>query len=262
MGFVDASGAIIEGSHATFHLPKRWVTASPMSYRREHTLVINATVNGALVGDVMLVYGYSKMLWDSCDYDGMATDALYNVDTGVQKLLRGRIPEETPSEYVGQICLMTSGSPWWTNFVAGDVWGETGSSERDQGYCTSGTDAGGGDKSWDETRCSIDRRFAMFVREVDCSGASAGYCASLNRESCYSTAGTCGACLYGYDGVAGDSNVPCICSCTNGGTCARESDFSSAGVRNRCLCPVGFAGLRCELTALSGAANSSNATGR
>ena len=100
MGFVDASGKILDGNYASFLLPKRWARASPMTYRREHTRVVSATVNGESVGDAMLVYGYSKMLWDSCDYDSMATDATYTPDGTEQ--------------YAGQICIMVARAPRWT----------------------------------------------------------------------------------------------------------------------------------------------------
>jgi hypothetical protein len=44
---------------------------------------------------------------------------------------------------------------------------------------------------------------------VDCSGASATYCAGLRREPCAFTTNTCGGCLAGYIGQSGDSNLVC-----------------------------------------------------
>ena len=233
LGFIDTTGAILGSDHASFHIPWRWITASPMSYRRQHTTVVNATVAGQIAGDVKLVYGHSKMLWDSCDYDGMATEASNELDGAVK----------VGSQFAGQICLVADGSPWWTNFAVGEEWGHTQSNERDQGFCTSGVSG-----SWDETRCSAERRFAIFVREVDCSAASAERCAGLNRDPCYSTAGTCGRCLYGYNGTAGDRNEPCLCTCLNGGRCLAETDDRRYvdGVRHVCHCANLFSGLLCE----------------
>jgi hypothetical protein len=50
---------------------------------------------------------------------------------------------------------------------------------------------------------------ATSVNTVNCSAASNAYCASLMREPCFATPQTCSACLSGYTGISGDSNVRC-----------------------------------------------------
>jgi len=70
-------------------------------------------------------------------------------------------------------------------------------------------------------------RMATFLSNQDAAGVSAtadislatlnsancSYvpqdCASINRAVCSRTGGTCGACLSGYTGIPGDSNIPC-----------------------------------------------------
>ena len=85
-------------------------------------------------------------------------------------------------------------------------------SEPEPQFCNSGL------AGYDATRCSGDRRFAIFVREVECGGAAAAGCAELHRKPCFSSRDTCGGCLDGFVGVgpllpanrsAGDSNTAC-----------------------------------------------------
>eukprot|EP01039_Chlorochromonas_danica_P002291 gene2291-2510_t len=48
---------------------------------------------------------------------------------------------------------------------------------------------------------------AIAVNSVDCTTSKT--CSSINRQACTTTAKTCGPCLDGYVGIAGDSNIPC-----------------------------------------------------
>jgi hypothetical protein len=47
------------------------------------------------------------------------------------------------------------------------------------------------------------------INTADCSGVSKNFCPQLHRESCSSTAGTCGLCKPGYTGVDYHSNTLC-----------------------------------------------------
>lgn len=47
------------------------------------------------------------------------------------------------------------------------------------------------------------------LNTVNCSQASASYCSAINRQSCAGTSHTCGSCLDGYTGSAGDGNDVC-----------------------------------------------------
>ena len=71
----------------------------------------------------------------------------------------------------------------------------------------------------------------------ECS--SAPDCSFLNREDCYDTAHTCGSCIAGYTGVAGDSNAECYIEDTKftlavGDACSIDSDCSTF------FCSAGF----------------------
>ena len=60
-------------------------------------------------------------------------------------------------------------------------------------------------------------------------------CAFINRESCRATTRTCGQCVYGYIGPAGDSNTPCpLPSSTvgTGGFCESSSGCASGSCLN------------------------------
>jgi hypothetical protein len=58
-----------------------------------------------------------------------------------------------------------------------------------------------------EQPCDQNKRFAIFVREVDCSGAPD--CGALHREPCFNTTATCGRCLHSFEGEPVDSNSAC-----------------------------------------------------
>eukprot|EP01044_Picomonas_judraskeda_P031975 COSAG03_NODE_12169_length_558_cov_0.915033_1_plen_120_part_10 len=75
--------------------------------------------------------------------------------------------------------------------------------DRDQIHCN---DLSSG-SPWNRQPCDVNKRLAIFVREVDCG--SAPDCAPLHREQCYSTKNTCGLCLTGFEAAPGDSNDPC-----------------------------------------------------
>ena len=71
----------------------------------------------------------------------------------------------------------------------------------------------------------------------ECS--SAPDCSFLNREDCYDTSHTCGSCISGYTGIAGDSNSECYIEDTKfildvGDACSIDSDCSTF------FCSAGF----------------------
>eukprot|EP01032_Pedospumella_encystans_P007530 gene7530-9027_t len=85
---------------------------------------------------------------------------------------------------------------------------------------------------------------ASTLNAVNCTNASPGFCAGLNREACYATPQTCSACLEGFMGIIGDSNAPCFnaslttlndvgSACTTNAECALN--LCSSGV---CAAPV------------------------
>ena len=71
---------------------------------------------------------------------------------------------------------------------------------------------------------------AMYLTAVDTANCSlAPSCEELNRNNCSETSHTCGPCLEGYDGVAGDFNSECslygdVEIVTEGENCIRHSD--------------------------------------
>eukprot|EP01047_Picozoa_sp_COSAG01_P082653 COSAG01_NODE_16970_length_1189_cov_1.240367_2_plen_376_part_01 len=129
-------------------------------------------------------------------------------------------------------------------------------------YCNSRAEADG---TFDATPCSTERRFAIFVRPIDCSSLPAE-CTSLHREACYDKPNSCGNCTAGFIGITGHSNTGCqadcssmpqplcdslhrhACSSTVGGqpnTCGECKDgFSGA---------PGFSNTLCTLDSLQGA---------
>ena len=73
--------------------------------------------------------------------------------------------------------------------------------------------------------------------EVDCSAAPD--CTALNRLACVSTAGTCGACLTGYVGPSGDSNIACrspVALKPIGAACSEGSQCSTGKCGPQGLC--------------------------
>jgi len=50
---------------------------------------------------------------------------------------------------------------------------------------------------------------AAVLSAVNCSAATTAFCANLNRDICLDTPQTCSSCLTGFDGLSGDSNLPC-----------------------------------------------------
>jgi hypothetical protein len=111
--------------------------------------------------------------------------------------------------YRGQICIMTAptSSPWWANFSYGDMT-QAPLSENQPGYCQSGgldTGVARYPNDGSATKCSATRRFAIFIRAVDCSSQLDSACAKLNRHACFSTENTCGRCLPGFVSEASES---------------------------------------------------------
>eukprot|EP01031_Cornospumella_fuschlensis_P043246 gene43246-52860_t len=56
---------------------------------------------------------------------------------------------------------------------------------------------------------SVVNNVLSVLSEVNCSSVSSTYCSSLNRSPCRTVSQTCGECLAGYSGVAGDANNLC-----------------------------------------------------
>jgi hypothetical protein len=76
---------------------------------------------------------------------------------------------------------------------------------------------------------------------VDCSGKGPNECGGLNREACFATAGTCGACLDEYEGEAGDSNSACTVSCALAPPCQDLNRESCSTTKNTCgACKTGY----------------------
>ena len=184
-----------------------------MAYLREHTDVV-ASVNEGAETITTLVFGNSYFEND-CDY------RYDDSHKGFQEDVPGSIGGNPPGYhgYRGQICLMTAETPWYSNFSSGDM-SMAPLSESEPGYCKSGLSGGaprrGFTGSEAVTHCSAEKRFAIFVREIECDGATD--CAALNRKGCFSSANTCGRCLPGFVGPgpqheasrsAWDSNEPC-----------------------------------------------------
>ena len=200
IGFVEQTGAVGMLSRATFLIPAEWVEAAPMSYLRAHVNV-SASVNGAAHAVHTLVFGSSYFERD-CDYK-----YLDNGPRGFQEDVPTSIGGNPAGYhgYRGQICLMTADSPWWSNFSTGSMVAPP-RSEPEPGYCKSGLTGGAPRRGFagSETvqQCSATRRFAIFVREVECGSQTADLCKALNRHPCFSTARTCGRCLTGFVGPA------------------------------------------------------------
>jgi hypothetical protein len=78
------------------------------------------------------------------------------------------------------------------------------------------------------------------LSQVNCTGTTISYCNGLNRNPCGTTSHTCGACLTGMVGVAGDSNSKCFspaqflnstvvaATCTSDDQCPSLFDCKSA----------------------------------
>eukprot|EP01047_Picozoa_sp_COSAG01_P067811 COSAG01_NODE_9653_length_2379_cov_1.225439_1_plen_764_part_01 len=113
------------------------------------------------------------------------------------------------SSFTADITCSAALSPWFNNFATGAP-GTSPSLQMDQPaqqvHCN---DLSSGSK-WDLQPCSVNKRLAIFVREVDCSQAPD--CSALHRVGCYSTPNTCGLCLSGHEAAPGDSNEPCTAS--------------------------------------------------
>ena len=88
------------------------------------------------------------------------------------------------------------------------------------------------------------------MNRVDCSLTPS--CAAYNRESCLSTANTCGSCLSGYIGQSGDGNSMCVSESRrttsiadpSGGTCESDVDCGGWEVCRRCRDGRGARGRR------------------
>ena len=218
MGFVDRTGAMLPTeSRARFLQPDEWVVQAPMSFLREHTDVA-ASVNGGAAAIATLVFGNSYMEQD-CDYRYDVSAGYKGFQEDVPAAIGGNQPVDAYHGYRGQVCLMTAQSPWYANFSAGDM-NSAPLSEPEPGYCKSGLSGGAPRRGFSGSEavphCSAEKLFAIFVREVECDGATG--CAALNRKGCFSSQNTCGRCLPGFVGAgpqdaasrsAWDSNQPC-----------------------------------------------------
>jgi hypothetical protein len=205
IGFITRAGRVLTGpagSWAKFLIPAEWVQQAPMSYLRMHSTVA-VSINGDFPAPQTLVFGSSYFEKD-CDYrynsngaKGFQQDvpaALGGTPWDCQGQDKGKCVYHG---YRGQICFSgVPQSPWWANFSHGDM-SQAPLSEQQPGYCNSGLDAG-----YQATNCSATRRFAIFVRKVDCSAQPAESCKALHRHPCYSTENTCGRCLPGFVGGA------------------------------------------------------------
>eukprot|EP01033_Poteriospumella_lacustris_P023332 gene23332-biopygen7964 len=100
---------------------------------------------------------------------------------------------------------------------------------------------------------------ASMVNVVNCSAASASYCASFHRAPCVDTANTCGSCLTGYTGIVGDANRRCFdlssggdtaglpgSSCTTGDDCLYGSCSSSVCIVPLMTCPSSVSEVECS----------------
>ena len=243
IGFVDSSLALMPG-HARFLLPARWRKRPPMTYVQQHKHRVEVTVNNGPAREATLVYGFSDFA-RLCDYKVMPSSAVYN----------------------GSLCFMGIDAPWWNGFASG-AWDGVLSSASGTQYCNS--KAGG----FDQTPCSDDRRFAIFVRPIVCSaiqskaGQSVDCAADLHREGCYDKANTCGNCTSGFTGVSGHSNEPCVADCSgidgiDGAVCSSlhrsPCAATASGQPNTCgQCLDGYSGAAgysntvCTLTSLRG----------
>ena len=87
-----------------------------------------------------------------------------------------------------------------------------------------------------------------FIDMANCSVAPA--CEGLHRHNCSASSHTCGPCLQGYDGVAGDFNSACSLNgdsevVTEGEPCLRDGDCQYKSCQgNVCVtpppvCPLG-----------------------
>ena len=222
IAFVGVTGAVIEGENwASFLIPKQWVDAAPMTYLREH-INVTATVNSQPPAVHTLVFGSSYFLKD-CDYRYINETGPHGFQADVPEGLGGNPPGY--HGYRGQVCLMTSNSPWWSNFSTGDM-AKAPLSEPEPGYCKSGLQGGaprrGFPGSTSVPHCSATRRFGIFVREVDCSKKSAELCASLQRQPCFSTRNTCGKCLPGFSADT-PNGAPADRGSWDGNTTCRQS---------------------------------------
>ncbi|RYH22829.1 hypothetical protein EON65_18700 [archaeon] len=80
------------------------------------------------------------------------------------------------------------------------------------------------------------------VTVVNCTAATASYCASLNRAPCSTVPQTCSSCQNGFSGIVGPSNTPCSSDSQSlqpiGGTCLNNGDcFYSLCVNGVCQEP-------------------------
>ena len=115
---------------------------------------------------------------------------------------------------------------------------------------------------------------STLINIADCSKMPTTACAALNREICTQTANTCGSCLNGFIGDAGDGNsicvdavtgvfphIPKVCpnGCSGGGTCtfqtkatkkrATECFADDPNCRAVCTCSSGLYGSTCQYNA-------------
>jgi hypothetical protein len=225
MGFIGRNGAMLSTeSRARFLQPDEWAERAPMSYLRAHTDV-TASVNGAEPEITTLVFGNSYFEQD-CDYRYDESAGYKGFQEDVPGAIGGNTPKGAYHGYRGQVCLMTSESPWYANFSSSGTASDMSSaplSESEPGYCKSGLAGGAPRRGFSGSEhvppCSAEKRFAIFVREVECDEAPQATCAGLHRRGCFSSRNICGRCLPGYVGAgphdaasrsAWDSNEPCL----------------------------------------------------
>jgi hypothetical protein len=218
IGFIDRTGAILPAeSRARFLQPDEWAESAPMAYLRAHTDV-TASVNGADPEIATLVFGNSYFE-SQCDY--RYDESARGFQEDAPSSIGGNTPAGAYHGYRGQVCLMTADSPWYANFSYGEM-SKAPLSESEPGYCKSGLSGGAPRRGFAGSEgvppCTADKRFAIFVREVECDGAPQATCDGLHRRGCFSSRNTCGRCLPGYIGAgpqdaasrsAWDSNEAC-----------------------------------------------------
>jgi hypothetical protein len=86
----------------------------------------------------------------------------------------------------------------------------------------------------DQTMAAINA-IGSSMNAIDCSLASADYCASLNRQSCSTAPNMCASCLSGFVGIVSASNNPCFPESQPGKAKGEQCLVSSECLYNLCV---------------------------
>lgn len=239
-----SSNTFVQGRTYTFRLTAYPITNSGLSSYAETSVTINSPPSGGVLsvspskGDALVTSFYiSTSLWVSNNLP-LQYSFTYKISSSQPELVLGSY-NQIPYVYTSLPAGLAAFSYYVTLYsYASDSYGAISSvSTKALVKLQTGADVSSVLSSSLSTSFSsgnIDgavqavNNIAATVNAVNCSGASATLCASLNRDICQSQSNLCGSCLSGYIGVSGSSNSMCLSESSSEGTkgsaCLTNSD--------------------------------------